>query len=324
MSKKSSIFTAVLLLLLGVGVACWTTHFFRHREVTLSVAPPQSAKPLVALFENLPPNPNADQYAEYIHALGKSLSLEQQRALVAWMSGQKPAQIHERNWHYLSNEIMDKLVTQNEPLPELTDVFVGFVADKSRDIVLRDYSIQYLASWLQPENIFTGFETDLSKRNLILNSLRDVVHQPSETFSGTALQGLNFILRNRATSISQEAASGVPPLDFSLEQLHSEALGLLTAKDSTDCSRMSALHVCTERHFQEALPIARQIAANPTEPLCLRLSAIATIGQLGTNEDQPLLTNLEKEQNPRLALALVPALKKIKQQEAEAYKTVSR
>jgi len=112
MSKKSSIFTAVVLLLLGVGVACWTTLFFRHREVTLSVAPPQSAKPLVALFENLPPNPNADQYAEYIHALGKSLSLEQQRALVAWMSGQKPAQIHERNWHYLSNEIMDKLVTK--------------------------------------------------------------------------------------------------------------------------------------------------------------------------------------------------------------------
>jgi HEAT repeat protein len=79
---------------------------------------------------------------------------------------------------------------------------------------------------------------------------------------------------------------------------------------------MTALQVCAQRGFPEVLPLARTIASDNRRPVSLRLSAIATIGQVGNRkDDRQLLEKLSNEGNARLRKALQPALKQIQRRE---------
>lgn len=298
---------APLALMAALFALLWRVKQPKSKQANEKPMPP--AAPLA--FASLPPNPSVLQYAERIHGLGNKLPEEQQRALLRWMTSQKPLGVDREGWNFLVNEGMDKLCAQVQVVPEFTEVLTRFVTDKSQDVVLRDFSIQHLGVWLQPENASSRFETDRQKRQVIAATLLDAAAQPNELFSGTALQSMNFALTNRERSEKEQEDSARFPFDLTLEQIHDAAIRLATAKETRDSSRITALQVCAQRGFKDSLPIARRIAGSSQSSICARLSAIAAIGALGTGEDQKLLENLLSKRNSRLGKAIAPALERL-------------
>lgn len=73
--------------------------------------------------------------------------------------------------------------------------------------------------------------------------------------------------------------------------------------------RVSAIHTLSDRQVTAALPSLRKIADDTTEHIIIRKAAIFTIGRLGTPaEDIARLKRLSKE-HPRLAQASSPAVR---------------
>jgi hypothetical protein len=87
----------------------------------------------------------------------------------------------------------------------------------------------------------------------------------------------------------------------------SHAIAIAADSSQPVDSRVTALHAAGP----EALALSRKLATNPDEPVILRKSAIAAIGNYGDAEDFPQLEILGKESS-RIAQASQPALRKIR------------
>jgi len=272
----------------------------------LAASPP--APPIPAALASLPANSRADVYAERIHTLGRDLPADQQRIWADWMRGPKPVNLEIGSWHWLVNDVMDALCGQKKPVAELTAQCISICNDSKTDPVLRDYAIQHLVERFHPVDPGDPYERDPRKRKLILSAMQEVARYQSGNLAGTALQALNTILRRQ-----QQPASFADQLSEPIEtaQFQSLAIQAASAEAAGIPCRISALQICAERQFKEALPIARNLAANAKEPVSLRLSAIALLGAMGTSQDTSLLEALRKQANPRLIRAIEPALKKL-------------
>lgn len=319
-TSRNVIVITSLALIVGGGGVTWRA---LHRTAPIQPAEEQPAPP--ALFAHLPEDPSMDQLLERIHGLGRNIPLEEQKALCAWITAPKPAYVKdERAWHWLVNDAMNKLCEQDPPMPGLTDVMLG-IYWKNSDPVQRDYVIQHLVHWLQPVNAGDLHETNPQKREAIVAAMLDAAGQPREFFSGTALQGLHHILLAQSaaqlaslTAVTQSApdsAQSSPaflPVSFTEEQLRPVVLRTAASPQASMQSRITALQICAQRAFLEALPTARQIAMDEQTPASLRVSAIAALGLLGTADDKLLLESLQTRRNAQLLRAVNPALQRLK------------
>ena len=314
---KRSNLLIVLLAILAVGTGAGVFYRVAHsakRERSSSSSPeahPETLGPVI--FASLPSKASYAQYAERIHTLGYTVSEQEQKSLIAWIIGPKPAHFQDRQWHFLVNEVMDSLCHQAHPLSSWTDVLIGIVQGKANDIVLRDYAIQHFADWIVPVHPNDPCETRPEKRQAILFTMLEAAGQTKESFSGTALQGLHLILLARQRSQQQSKLSAELPWAFSVEQLRPLAIASSTGDNVTDLARITALQVCAQRGFTEILPTARAIAGDPAKPVVVRISAIAAIGQMGNAGDEALLKKVQEERNHRFLSALQSALKRIRQ-----------
>lgn len=276
------------------------------QSVALADAPQK--KVAIEAFATLPTKPSLAQYLERIHGLTVSVSPEQQRALITWISGPKPAHVPDSDWPYIANEIMDKLCLQDHPVPELSPALISLATNPRGDIVLRDFSLQHIVPLVYPDNATSPFETDRDRRQALIATLLDAAAQTKESFSGTALQGFNIILANRERAEKENERSAQFPISFEVGQLRTLAIQLAAGMETCDSARITALQLCASRGFQEALPIARKLATDNGQPVCVRISAIAAIGMLGSPEDKALLERLLDQQNVRLSKAIKPAI----------------
>ena len=308
--KLSSFVATVAAIALFVGV-----------EMAAVTAPAKTGTANLTVpetFAGLPPDSGVNQYASRIEALGRNIPGSQQAALAAWMTGGKPPQFSAEQWLYLQNVVMDSLCQQTSPFPGLSPLLVGIATDKTADAGLRDYTLQHMAVRLQPMGSREPCETAPQKRQAMIKAMVSAAKDPTGDLAGTALEGLNLDLE----AAKYNAAHGLPAAQASpgitAEALRPLAVKLATAPDSVMKGRMTALQVCAQQGYDEALPTARAIAADPKSQVPLRLSAIAAIGQLGNADDEALLDTLQNQHNPLLLKATAPALKKIKQRAALA------
>lgn len=288
-------------------------------DLAQSVAGAKSDVP--ATFANLPLTSSSDEYAERIHALGRTVPEKEQKALIAWITGTKPAHISDSNWRYLANEVMDSLCRQNRALTTWSDTLIRITRGKTNDPGLRDYAIQHLVERIQPIQLGEPFETNPKKRQTIITTLLEAAGDIREEYAGTALQSLHLILQDRQRSQQQNEPSAKHPLPLTVEQLHPIAVRLATADNATNRARTTALQVCAERGFDEILPSVREIAGASIFPDSLRISAVAALGRLGTPVDQTLLENLLRTASSRLRYAVQPALQSLKKRTAKTADT---
>jgi len=76
-------------------------------------------------------------------------------------------------------------------------------------------------------------------------------------------------------------------------------LDLASGNEASVANRITALRLCGERGNDQALETARDLAQNGDTTM-LRCAAIATLGELGTEEDQVLLETYAASTDERI------------------------
>lgn len=298
-------------LLVGAGLL-WCTRVpgppaarSSNATKTSAESAPEGTHKTPTALASLPPTLSPRQYAEKIHALGRDLSQPEQRRWIAWMRGDKPAHLGIESWHWLVNDVMDKLCHQVVPLSEWSDELIAMSSDRQADPVLRDYAIQHMVDWIQPVQPGEPYEKDRTKRDAMVAAMMRTATETKQSLSGTALNGLHMILLNRErTGFDQKAY----PLSLSVGHIRPLAEVLARSAQADPLARITAFQVCAQRRFVKALDSIREVAVTDSLPVSLRLSAIAALGQLGKKPDESIVKSFVDQGNPRLAKAARTAL----------------
>lgn len=195
---------------------------------------------------------------------------------------QIPDGISDEQHHWIVDELLTALRRDGSNVTEIATRLRGIYQDRSQHMVTRDYVLQHLGH-LQHE----GGDLDLIKR-----TLQAAVSETRGTLAGTALLALN---QN----------------DFPDPELGQAAFRVASNPSADLRSRLTALQVAGKQQHEEALPYAVEIAGDRTQPVPLRMSAIAIIGDLRATEEQPLLEGLVHSADSRLRSAAESAIAKL-------------
>ncbi len=236
------------------------------------------------------------------------LGVSDVQSLLGFISGPKPSDLTDGEWEERINVILNLLRQQAEEsvkgasskkqadgrdIPSLTD-YLRTTAEKHPSRILRLYAMQHLTLWYPRES-------SAEKRREIVALLERLAEKDGGETAGSAVLFLNDLQRDAA-------ATGTGGQIVNEEVIGRAALRLAADSAAKQDVRISALHTCIARKQTDALPAARQIAADTNAVIPLRKTAIHSIGQLGSSEDQALLKHLESE-TPDLRSATEPAIK---------------
>jgi hypothetical protein len=275
------------------------------------VSEQKNIEAIQAIFRAVPSATDRLAVARRIVALSRDLSESEQSDLVRWVLGAKPEGYSDSLWLFVLNEVMNKLGEQRHPSAQWGDKLLAITRDQSRDAGQRDYAVQHLGEWIEPQSGQAPCEKDAIKREAIVSAMLDAAQDANGDVAGTALMDLNNLLEVRDRAEQQRQPLAQYALDLKAEQLRPIALKQALAADVSNTARTTALQVCARRGFAEALPAARCVAVDAKQPFMLRLAAIAALGSLGETTDESLLKNIVAEGDQGLIKAAEPALKRL-------------
>lgn len=250
-----------------------------------------------------------DQRMNALRRLNRTITPEDVKALVWFLdvhsSGQTnlpPAQMNA-----LKNDVLDVLLRQDTHVEGLATELVRMFNDEQHDIMWRDYCIQYLATcYVQtqsaadtqtnaPINSATATGTD---PQAIESAYWQAIKQKDTTIAGTALLGLIQL-----TGYTNRAA-------FDTNKIGTAAVSLATDPMTSEPSRITAMRICAMMNRTDVLPTARTVAQTG-ETIPLRMSAIATLGDLGKSDDRELLESLARDSEKRIQTIAKSAIQKL-------------
>ena len=203
----------------------------------------------------------------------------------------RPEAFPRRAWHAFFNDTLNALVLdQKNPVADLPGRLLAVVEDSQRHRVIRDYALQHLLA-------FAEYRAEPSERVDLLETAWQAISQTRDSFRGTYLLATAY----------RAGDPGWP----TEEDISKKAWQVASADDANVLSRISALQVCGKLGYQEALPLALEIAADTGAHMTLRTSAIATIGDLGSEAERGELVSLARRSPPRLRVAIEAAILRI-------------
>jgi hypothetical protein len=174
------------------------------------------------------------------------------------------------------NNMANALVWQEKPNPKLHDLFIKMLEDETEDPVWRDYCIQFLS-----ESLKSTSEPELVKETLARYA------KGKDSKSGTAIIHLAY----------QEGEGRVQ-----IDESFSKQLETQLADPQVDlATKVSILGVIGQRKDVRLLPLVRTYAKD--RDASLKRCAIAALGQIGTQEDLPLVQAGLSDSNRGVQLA---------------------
>jgi hypothetical protein len=191
----------------------------------------------------------------------------------------------------LKDELLNVLEKQANPPRELAGVLIDIFNNQKQNALMRDYALQHMAAWY----------SRASDKAQLLSRLWTAAQSRENSLPGTALLSL--------WRISQEN-----PRDVDLKKLAGMALDLASDSEADVDGRLSALQLCGQLGWKDALPVALTVAKSDSTPPNFRMAAIATIGDLGTNGQIATLESIEtaSSHDSGTATAAKAAIKEIK------------
>jgi hypothetical protein len=223
------------------------------------------------------------------------LSADDRKMLLEYLQQGQPMKITSGEWEERVNELLNLLRAQNDGTPGLADLLLH-MAVKDPNHVLRMYALQHISLWIPDE-------PSTEKRQALIDHLKRLAVNPADPLAGSAVLFLSD-LKNDGIINEQINDS---------ETLGQASLKIMSDNKAAPEVRISALHACVEQGYAEALPNARDIAADTTLMIPLRKAAIHYIGTFGTAEDAARLESLAA-QKPELTAASKPALARLRQE----------
>ena len=305
------------LLLVGIGAASWG--FWRQgsalkvegnprspaRHSPLSL-PPRLATPVVTRLSFL--TDLSQPYQVRINLLRSTLaegcSEPELRYLYKLLAkGADKAEIPEHGY-VVANDLMTQLFCHETDPKRFADNFTALLHDPQQPEVIRDYAVQFLATWLNPRSaLATPSALAVPSPEIaaqVLNSL--VTAATSPAFSQTSVPGTTLMMLVDLTRSGSgvDCSKAIAILKPWLTQALGESSSLNLAV------RVSAVTAAGVLAPEEFRPTLRKIAYRTDGSAALQLPALASLGQSGEATDLPQLQKIAATQ-PALAYAAADA-----------------
>lgn len=187
-------------------------------------------------------------------------------------------------WRWLTDAVFTLLRNDGGDDARYVKQLESMFRNLSGDPFIRDYAVQHLGHLLKAGH-------DPSE---ILPVMRAAVAETGNTIAGSALLALDQ--------------------NYPGDQETAELAFRLASDPATHlASRVTALQVTASQQMTEALPLVLGIANDSSQPVPLRLSAIAALGTLGGNQHQGALNILSRSRNHLIRAASNSALQRLAQ-----------
>lgn len=199
-----------------------------------------------------------------------------------------------REHEAIRNDILDKLLRQQE-LPEgLGLQLVEMYEDLGHNNVWRDYCLQYMRLYLEAKESTEQEPHEDPERDAIVKTYWDATKEVGNTMAGTALIGLHAL---------STMSSGV-------EQSNVVACvtGMVVNPLCRSPSKITAFAIAREMKLKDAASEAR-IVAQAGETSTLRMAAIRCLEEVGGSDDVDLLRALATDPDARVARVAAEAVK---------------
>jgi len=197
----------------------------------------------------------------------------------------------------LRNAAAELLLQQPDFPPDLLLDFAGMHEDSTQDEVWRDYCLQMLVTGWQNLAGRGGDDAE-EARALSVRVLTDAAGTRSHTWPGTALLGLRIV--------SESDPDAFPP-----EKTDRLILDVVFDSSSSESARITALRLAGERRITQARAAADALARDAGAAPVLRLCAVATLGDIGSEGDRSALEAFASGPDPMLSAVAGKALRQL-------------
>ena len=219
-----------------------------------------------------------------VNSLPRNLSEDDRKALYYYLKYEK----NNTNTHCMKNDMLNILRNQTPPPPELTDVMLDLFYDKSEDIVIRSYALQHMRPWYMDERM---------QDPAIRQAFYDGLEEKENEIAGVALLALNYMAEQDT--------------NFDKNVISQKAAEMAADENTYVLTRISAVSISGRMKNPEALETIRNLTNTP-QPMALKLSAIASLGEIGEHKDIMTLQKISSTGKRPFSTAARAALKKLK------------
>lgn len=222
-----------------------------------------------------------------IKRLGKNLTRREVDSIYKFLNYGTAANLKALEINSLKNDLVLVLMRQTSPPNDLGIKLVEMFNNKKNSSIWRDYCVQFMGRWYK--------KASAEEKKQMKKSMLNALEEHKNGIAGAALIALR---------------SNIGQTTISPRQVRLAAYKVLTAKDSPDYLKQTALQICAMGNEAKVLPIAREILKT-SKHVPLKMSAIAAIGALGDGDDFETLNMLVRSTDIRLRIAASSALKKL-------------
>jgi hypothetical protein len=234
-----------------------------------------------------------------LHRIQQSDLKNGSSTLIGFMArGQVPLEMHKDEYLSLANDIYDKLLAEGGAAQSLLDHALAVIPEGERDFVWRDYCVQKLATTLShpavsSESVQQGL--DLLKR---------LIDGQYPELQGTALIVASKL---EATGMSH------PHIALKPSHIGKQALSCASNADSPLLDRVTALQIAGRYLPQKTLTYASSLLDTDQHDtaVMLKVSAIATLGQIGNETHISLIQPYRRSMDIRLRKAARIAMQRL-------------
>lgn len=238
---------------------------------------------------------------EAMRNLARDISPEDIAALMEFLGGIIPDGLAMSPIEYNSirNDVMEILLRQEQLPNGIGQLLTEIYNNPKQDEIWRNYSIQFMAPFYERQSNKAGGAGSSPANNelkLVEESLWKALDERDNSNAATALLGLDNL-------------SGNFP-EFEKSDVQAAMVDLATDDTASEANRITALRLCGQQGHVEALEPARDVAQHG-ETTLLRCAAIATLGDLGSDEDRDLLEAYAISTDKRIQQIALHSLKKL-------------
>ncbi len=257
------------------------------------------------------------QYRSAIRGLTRNLSTADVSALMSFLT-QKAADHGEMRpiaFNAVKNDILDVLLRQDKLPPDIGRLIVEMYNDRTYDTMWRDYCVQFASNYYERRWIYTETSQNKTARDDVVDKsdyhavehiFKNALLETDSTIAGTALLGLVSLAANHETTVAD-----IPGESFlAPDQIKKAVVHITAIPQCSEPTRITAIRLAASLGCDEVLPDIR-IFAQTGATVTLRMAAIATLGDMGSQNDIELLQSLAADSEPRIRAIAAKALAKL-------------
>jgi hypothetical protein len=238
---------------------------------------------------------NQEERWSAIHDLGKTLPPHEIDALIRFLEDRTVGGPGE-DIRGIKNDILEALIDQDPQPARIQEVILSMFRDKSHEEWWRNFCVQHFELLYRRKWSGGSAVSGDPARVAMADAYREALAETGNSIAGTALLGIARLSENYP--------------EFDKKAVSKTAVQIAGDEHADPSGRIAALQVAGGLGGVAILPVARSVAASGS-PVALRMAAVSAISEVGTQEDLPILSQINRADEAYLAKAARSALHRI-------------